>query len=103
MRKRTSGGSGGVETLPTWHSLWTSAMTSRVPLWWIRPVYRAGTRLATAKRNAAGRRHVCRLATEIPVEAVTHADCHASSKYVVLYVESEPYRKRPYRKAARGR
>ena len=63
MRKRTSG---GLETLLTSHSVWRWLMTSRVPLWWTRPVYRAAARLLTSRKDAAARRHALRLAKDIP-------------------------------------
>lgn len=65
MRKRTSG-CGGLEmplmsqSVPTW------LMVSRVPRWWIRPVYRPAARLLTNRKNAAARRHDFKLAREIP-------------------------------------
>ena len=43
-------------------------MTSRVPLWWIRPVYRAAARLLTNKKKDAARRQAFKLARDMPVE-----------------------------------
>lgn len=54
--------------LLTSQSVWRWVMTSSVPLWWIRPVYRAAARLPTNKKKAAARRQAFKLAKDIPVE-----------------------------------
>lgn len=66
MRKRTSG-SGGLEGPLTLHRVCRWLMTSRGPLWWIRPVYRAAARLLTNRATAAVRRHAFKLTKDIPV------------------------------------
>lgn len=54
--------------LLTSQRVWRRVMTSSVPLWWIRPVYRAAARLLTNKKKAAARRQAFKLARDIPVQ-----------------------------------
>lgn len=104
MRKRMSG-CGGLEMLLTSQSVWRWLMTSRVPRWWTRPVYRAATRLLTNKMNAAACRHAFKLAKDIPVveEVLKHTYCYSSTQINVFDVTLRTYHRRSYRKAAPDR
>lgn len=71
MRNRTSG-----DLWPPLrsHRRCRSLMTSRVPRWWIRPIYNAGIRLDTSRRTAAGFLHVWSFAKDMPANKRADVD-----------------------------
>lgn len=100
MRKRTSG-CRGLEMAPTSQRAWRWLITSRVPRWWIKPVYRAATRLLANKKNAAARCHTFKLATDFPVGEAALKVTRGNTK--TFEVKTRTYHRRSYRTAAPGR